>query len=184
MTLKRPIRAIIVGAGHRSLAYASYALEHPDEMQIVGVADPSALRREQVVAVREREDQDRRKLLLVEVPAADKLSVAGFLIRQPSQGEPVASPAAAEDPMVCRCERVKKSEILTAIRAGERDMNQLKAIVRSGMGGCGGKTCTELILRIFREEGIDPSEVTLPTIRPLVAEVHLGDFVTTERGER
>ena len=47
MSQKKPIRAIIVGAGHRSLAYASYALQHPDEMQIVGVADLRPLRRQQ-----------------------------------------------------------------------------------------------------------------------------------------
>ena len=33
------------------------------------------------------------------------------------------------------------------------------------------------LVGIFREEGVDPAEVTLPTVRPLVAEVHLGDFV-------
>ncbi len=134
-----------------------------------------------VVAIRRREDQDRRKLLLLEVPVADRLKVAGFMIRQPTTGCELAAgeEAATEvDPMVCRCERVAKHEIVAAIRAGVRDMNQLKAIVRSGMGGCGGKTCTELVLRIFREEGVDLAEVTLPSARPLVAEVHLGDFVT------
>ena len=35
-----------------------------------------------VVALREREDQDRRKLLMLEVPAADKLKVAGFRTRR------------------------------------------------------------------------------------------------------
>ena len=137
-----------------------------------------------VVAVREREDQDRRKLLLLEVPFADRLQVAGFRIRERSKREKVeVAYVEEEDPMVCRCERVKKSEITAAIRAGIRDMNQLKAVARSGMGGCGGKTCTELILRIFRAEGVELSEVTLPTIRPLVAEIHLGDFVTKEAGE-
>jgi len=42
-----PITAIIVGAGHRSLYYASYALSHPDELRIVAVADPNELRRRQ-----------------------------------------------------------------------------------------------------------------------------------------
>ncbi|MBU0741452.1 FAD-dependent oxidoreductase [bacterium] len=130
-----------------------------------------------VIAVREREDQDRRKLLLLEVPYADKHAVAGFRIREPWQGEPVDWSATDEDPIVCRCERIRRSEIVAAIRDGVRDMNQLKAVVRSGMGGCGGKTCTELVLRLYREEGVAPSEVTRPTIRPLVAEVHLGDFV-------
>lgn len=41
-----PLTAIIVGAGHRALTYASYAQHHPEELKIVGVADPSALRRE------------------------------------------------------------------------------------------------------------------------------------------
>lgn len=42
-----PIRAIVVGAGHRALLYASYAEHCPDELQIVAVADPVPLRREQ-----------------------------------------------------------------------------------------------------------------------------------------
>jgi predicted dehydrogenase len=40
------LNAVIVGAGHRSLAYASYAKTHPDQLQIVGVADPRDLRRQ------------------------------------------------------------------------------------------------------------------------------------------
>lgn len=39
--LKRPVTAVIVGCGHRSMIYASYANCHPDELKIVGVADPS-----------------------------------------------------------------------------------------------------------------------------------------------
>jgi len=137
-----------------------------------------------VIAIRKREDQDRRRLLLVEVPENDKLRVAGFRIREPEEGAPaVLDEMDLGDPMICRCERVRKSEIVEAIRAGVRDMNQLKAVVRSGMGGCGGKTCTEQVLRIYREEGVDLSEVTLPSMRPLVAEVHLGDFVKREAEE-
>lgn len=41
-----PVTAIIVGAGHRSLVYASYAKLHPEELQIVGVADPDPIRRD------------------------------------------------------------------------------------------------------------------------------------------
>ena len=44
------ISAIIVGAGHRALTYASYAKHNPDKMKIVGVADPIKLRRDQVAA--------------------------------------------------------------------------------------------------------------------------------------
>jgi NAD-dependent dihydropyrimidine dehydrogenase PreA subunit/thioredoxin reductase/coenzyme F420-reducing hydrogenase delta subunit/aerobic-type carbon monoxide dehydrogenase small subunit (CoxS/CutS family) len=137
-----------------------------------------------VIAVREGATQDRRKLLMLEMPVGDKLKVAGFQIRDPWPGDPVTDTVEDEDPIVCRCERVRKSEIVREIRAGVRDMNQLKAVVRSGMGGCGSKTCSGLIQRLFIEEGVPLSEVTLPSQRPLVAEVHLGDFVkSAQQGE-
>ena len=34
------IRAIVLGAGYRGRAYAAFAKEHPDQLEIVGVADP------------------------------------------------------------------------------------------------------------------------------------------------
>ena len=42
------LTAIIVGAGHRALTYASYAQHHPNELKIVGVADPIEPRRQMV----------------------------------------------------------------------------------------------------------------------------------------
>jgi sarcosine oxidase, subunit alpha len=94
-----------------------------------------------------------------------------------------AADSVEADGIVCRCERVRKSEIVCEIRAGVRDMNQLKALLRVGLGGCGGKTCTDMILRIYREEGVPLSEIVMPTHRPLVAEVHLGDFIAKEKEE-
>lgn len=44
----RPLTAVIVGAGHRSLNYAEYARKNPDRLQITGVADPNPLRRREV----------------------------------------------------------------------------------------------------------------------------------------
>ena len=34
------LRAIVLGAGYRGRAYAEYAREHPEQLEIVGVADP------------------------------------------------------------------------------------------------------------------------------------------------
>ena len=42
--MSKQITAIIVGAGHRAILYSLYALEHPDELKIVGVADPDPIR--------------------------------------------------------------------------------------------------------------------------------------------
>ncbi|NOV04734.1 Gfo/Idh/MocA family protein [Paenibacillus planticolens] len=41
-----PVKVVIVGAGHRSLIYASYAEKHPEHMRIVGVVDPDGERRD------------------------------------------------------------------------------------------------------------------------------------------
>ncbi|MGK0186459.1 MAG: putative dehydrogenase [Verrucomicrobiales bacterium] len=40
------VRLAIVGAGSRGAGYASFALEHPDEVAVTAVADPNASRRE------------------------------------------------------------------------------------------------------------------------------------------
>ena len=46
--MKKPITAIVLGAGHRAMAYADYSISHPDELKIVGVADPDEYRRNMV----------------------------------------------------------------------------------------------------------------------------------------
>ena len=45
---KKPVTAIILGAGHRSMAYADFSLAHPELLKIVGVADPDDFRRKMV----------------------------------------------------------------------------------------------------------------------------------------
>jgi len=139
-----------------------------------------------VIAIRNAPSQDHRRLILLEVPFADRLSVAGFRLGEPEQATPAELQAEDREVIICRCERVTKGEIVDLIREGCRDMNQLKAALRTGMGACGGKTCQDLILRLFREEGVDPEEVTPLVKRPLEMEVPLRVFAGAadeERGE-
>lgn len=42
---KKTVTAIIVGAGHRAFVYAGLALSNPEQLKIVGVADPNPIRR-------------------------------------------------------------------------------------------------------------------------------------------
>ena len=45
----KPVRAIVIGAGSRGWgAYSSYGLKYPDELQVVGVAEPIPYRRERM----------------------------------------------------------------------------------------------------------------------------------------
>ncbi|MDX1911422.1 MAG: Gfo/Idh/MocA family oxidoreductase [Saprospiraceae bacterium] len=42
----KPVTVVTIGAGARGNTYGNYALSHPDEMDVVGVAEPIALRNE------------------------------------------------------------------------------------------------------------------------------------------
>ena len=130
-----------------------------------------------VEALRRRDDQNGRAMLLLDVPKSERMLVAGFRLQDPEEGRTLAEtdqPSETDkDPIVCRCERVRKSEIVAAIRSGITDYNVLKAVTRASMGGCGGKTCRELVMRIFRQEGVAPADVVPPTIRPLTTEIRL-----------
>ena len=88
-----------------------------------------------------------------------------------------------DEAVICRCERVTAGEIRAAIREGVRDLNQLKAVTRAGMGACGAKTCRLMIWRIFQEEGIDLGDVTDRVDRPPFVEVPLGILAGVRSGK-
>ena len=89
-----------------------------------------------------------------------------------------------DEAVICRCERITAGEIRTAIRSGVRDINQMKALNRAGMGACGSKTCRPMIWRIFQEEGVALGAVTDRIDRPLFVEVALGTLAGERRGDR
>jgi len=131
-----------------------------------------------VHSVRTPKAFDRTAAVKLQVPAQMAARIAG--IRVAAAWEPLPYPESLEelhnDSIVCRCERVTAGQIRMLIRAGYRDMNEIKAITRAGMGACGGKTCSALIQRLFREEGVPLHEVTDHSLRPLFIEVPLGHF--------
>ncbi|MCC6423372.1 MAG: Gfo/Idh/MocA family oxidoreductase [Phycisphaerales bacterium] len=45
---QKPVTVVVIGAGHRAVEYAKYALKHPKRMKVVAVADPNDTRREMV----------------------------------------------------------------------------------------------------------------------------------------
>ena len=118
--------------------------------------------------------------LLVQIEMDKDLAKRAIGIRiQKEEANPVSPwvvKAIPDEAIICRCERVTAGELRALIRSGVRDMNQLKALTRAGMGACGSKTCKPLIWQLFREEGIDPKEVTELVDRPLFVEVPLGSL--------
>jgi len=139
----------------------------------------------EVVGVQSLKDFPGTLLVRVRAPRAIAKRIAGIRVQQPEVTEPLEQYVGRipDDEIVCRCERVTAGEIRALIRAGARDMNYIKAVTRAGMGACGGKTCTNLIKRLFREEGIPFAEVTPNTRRPLFVEVPLGAFAGLVVGE-
>jgi Fe-S-cluster-containing hydrogenase component 2/bacterioferritin-associated ferredoxin len=140
---------------------------------------------------REAEDREggKRKPLksrtfriMVKAPKAIAKQIAGLQVQEEGVTEPMDLyvERLTDDTIVCRCERVTAGEIRGMIRAGSRDINEIKVATRSGMGACGGKTCGGLIKRLFVEEGIDLDEVTENVDRPFFIEIPLGVFCGTE----
>jgi NADPH-dependent 2,4-dienoyl-CoA reductase/sulfur reductase-like enzyme/ferredoxin len=147
--------------------------------------DGAVLGQGNILAIKAPPGMDRRWMISIEVPSEDAHLVAGIRIFEPEM--PLSAPGGGseeEDPIVCRCERVTRSEILEYIeRTGTRDFNALKAAVRTGMGPCGGKTCHDLVMRVFREAGVDPVEVEAQVERPFTQEVPMRAFLGGECDE-
>ena len=132
----------------------------------------------EVVGVRAIARNDRTILVKVKAPKEVAPRISGIRVQEPWVSESLEKNVTRieDDTVICRCERVTAGEIRDLIRKGCRDMNEIKAVTRAGMGACGGKTCTLLIQRLFREEGVALDEVTDNVKRPLFMEVPLGVF--------
>jgi bacterioferritin-associated ferredoxin len=76
--------------------------------------------------------------------------------------------------VVCRCEEVTEGEIRTTIRRGYRDLEEIKRILRCGMGHCQGRSCMMIIARILSQEtGIPIPGMNFPGSRPPLKPVPL-----------
>lgn len=82
--------------------------------------------------------------------------------------------------IVCRCEELTALSLRSTIRAGIRDMNQLRGETRCGMGPCQGRNCTITVARLLSEAGAGPVPAMLPTFRarPPARPIPLGALAT------
>ncbi|MBC7170323.1 (2Fe-2S)-binding protein [Candidatus Bipolaricaulota bacterium] len=160
------------------------AVEVGTQVTLVG-EEGEELGEARVSSVRAIDRNDRTVLVQVSVPAAVATRVAGFRVGTAWRTAPLpeAVEPLTEDQILCRCERVTVGEVRALIRRGVKDMNEIKAVTRAGMGACGGKTCGPLLQRLLREEGVPPSEITDYVGRPLFVEVPLLLFAGAE-GDR
>jgi len=120
------------------------------------------------------------QLVRLRVPAELAPHVVSFRVQPVEPTLPLPQPVlpthTPDDAMVCLCERVTVGDVRALIRKGVRDLNQVKAITRSGMGPCGSKTCDAMVKQVFREEGIPIENVVPNTDRPIFVEVPFSVF--------
>jgi D-hydroxyproline dehydrogenase subunit alpha len=71
--------------------------------------------------------------------------------------------------LTCRCEEVLLEEIVTAIAAGARNVDDVKRRTRAGMGTCQGIFCVPVIAAMVAQAtGVPIDRVAAMTARPPV----------------
>ncbi len=133
-----------------------------------------------VSGARATKDSNLTQIVRVKVPKALAKKAVAFTIQDEKATRPstekIPLDQIRDDEVVCLCERVTAGEIRHLVKMGITDMNQIKAISRSGMGPCGSKTCGNLMGQIFRAEKIAQEDIVNNVRRPLYVEVPLGTF--------
>ncbi|WP_456420637.1 (2Fe-2S)-binding protein [Thermococcus sp.] len=84
-----------------------------------------------------------------------------------------------EKKIVCRCNDVTAEEVEALIDSGITDIEEIKRLLRIGMGPCQGRTCVPIVISILaRKTGRKPEEIPLPKARvpimPVRVEVLVG----------
>lgn len=89
--------------------------------------------------------------------------------------------ANAEDPVICRCEDIKESQIVDLINQGYSTFDELKRFLRVGMGPCQGRTCRQLILNLIKKHtGKSVSQQNPGTFRPPVIPIKFSSIKSEE----
>lgn len=122
-------------------------------------------------------------LIQVKTSLKNGAAVAGIQVQDSNQIKALTEPSfeyLPENGIVCHCELVTVKEIVDFIRKHDvRDVNQLK-LIRVGMGACGGKNCSALLPRLFKEAGVDWQTVVPGTRRPLTVEVPMAAIINED----
>jgi NAD(P)H-nitrite reductase large subunit len=86
--------------------------------------------------------------------------------------------------LTCRCEEVVDAEIIAAIAAGARTVNDVKLRTRAGMGACQGIFCVPVIAAMVAQATGTPIDRLAPmTARPPVRPIALEGLATLRDSE-
>lgn len=86
---------------------------------------------------------------------------------------------------VCRCEEITLDEIREWIDRGYDTFNELKRVLRVGMGPCQGRGCQDIILReIAKRTGKPLPEVESGRVRQPVKPLPIGLLASSDGGDK
>ena len=76
--------------------------------------------------------------------------------------------------VICSCEEIEIDEIRKWIAAGYTEFDELKRMLRVGMGPCQGRGCRDIILReLAKATGRNVADIAPGTIRPPVKPIKI-----------
>lgn len=76
--------------------------------------------------------------------------------------------------IICRCEEIEIGEIREWIARGYDTFDELKRVLRVGMGPCQGRGCRDIILKeLSKATGKPIAEIAPGTIRPPIKPIKI-----------
>lgn len=133
---------------------------------------------------------DRTAVVEVKIPKGFGMDVRGISTdgKRMASKEGLKKPEEAviaaideENMYVCRCEEITKAEIIEAVHNGAASVNEVKRMLRPGMGLCQGRNCAKTIERIIAQElHVSSAQVIPSTKRGPVRPIKVTGYTTLE----
>lgn len=173
-----------------TIPYEYYPLPEKDQ-EVYGLSrDGKYLVKATIVRVVMTKKNDRTAVIEIKVPKGYGMKVRNIS----TDGRRIASEEANEKPSeegiqeinedtmyVCRCEEITKEEVIEAVRNGATSVNEVKRLLRTGMGLCQGRNCAKTIERIIAQElGVSPAQVPQATKRGPVRAIKLSSYTSLD----
>ncbi|MDO4555383.1 MAG: (2Fe-2S)-binding protein [Lachnospiraceae bacterium] len=173
-----------------TLPYEYYPLPEKDQ-EVYGLSRAGVLlTKATVLRVIMTKANDRTAVVEVKVPKGygmevRNISTDGRRIASSDEPEMASKELLAEidenQMYVCRCEEITKEEVIEAVRNGATSVNEVKRLLRAGMGLCQGRNCAKTIERIIAQElKVSPANVPQATKRGPVRPIKLTNYTSLE----
>lgn len=173
-----------------TIPYEYYPLPEKDQ-EVYGLSrDGIYLVKATVKRVVMTKKNDRTAVIEIKVPKGYGLKVRNISVdgkriaseeENPKVEKAVIDAINDDNMYVCRCEEITKAEVIQAVRDGATSVNEVKRLLRTGMGLCQGRNCGKTIERIIAAElGVSPAYVPQATKRGPVRPIKLTGYTSLD----